>query len=469
MKPFRIAAREPDCTFEFEGERIPAVAGEPIAVALFVAGKRLISRSGKFHRPRSFFCLAGHCAACLMRIDGQPNLKACRTLVSPGLRVERQNSFPSGSFDVFGATDFLFPKGMDHHTVMTNPRVLNLMMQKVVRRLGGSGRLPDATPAGAASPTAAFARTARLHADAIVIGGGPAGLTAAAAIRRARPTARVVVFDESDRPGGALLAEPGPVSLVGNRGGAANEATIVDAAEDSRLTGLEAARSLAAEALGLGVELRPGATAVAWYAEDEGGTLAVVENGELVRVQAARTLYATGANDVNDLFANNDRPGIMAARAIGRLLVGHGVIAGTRPIVLGAGAYAERLAAALAEAGAAVTTVDPTKEKVVGAGGRTWVSRLDVAPAGDPAAVRKIPCDLVAVATTPSPASELPRQHGVQVIFDEARGGFACVVDEKGQTSQAGVFACGDVTGFKGVEAACVEGAHVGAALAETL
>src|SRR5438874_1390651 len=106
-----------DCTFDFEGETIPAVAGEPVAVALFAARSRVLSRSIKFHRPRSFFCLAGHCGACLMRIDGDPNVKACRTPARGGLRVERQNAFPSGSFDVLAAADFFFPRGMDHHTL----------------------------------------------------------------------------------------------------------------------------------------------------------------------------------------------------------------------------------------------------------------------------------------------------------------------------------------------------------------
>ena len=124
-------------TLQFEGNEITAQEGDSVAVALFASGEAVLSRSIKYHRPRSFFCLAGHCGACLMRIDGKPNVRACKTPVKEGLRVERQNAFPTGAFDVLGAADFFFPKGMDHHTMMTSPRALNAVLNKVVRQLEG--------------------------------------------------------------------------------------------------------------------------------------------------------------------------------------------------------------------------------------------------------------------------------------------------------------------------------------------
>ena len=136
----------------FEGDDVPACAGESVAVALFASGERVLSRSIKYHRPRGFFCLAGHCGACLMRIDGKPNVRACKTPVKEGMRVERQNAFPTGAFDVLGAADFFFPKGMDHHTMMTSPRALNAVLNKVVRQLGGLGKLPETTAAPAELP-----------------------------------------------------------------------------------------------------------------------------------------------------------------------------------------------------------------------------------------------------------------------------------------------------------------------------
>ena len=41
--------------------------------------------------------MTGDCGACLMRIGGEPNVRACQTLVQPGLSCQRQNAWPSAS------------------------------------------------------------------------------------------------------------------------------------------------------------------------------------------------------------------------------------------------------------------------------------------------------------------------------------------------------------------------------------
>ncbi len=89
--------------------------------------------------------------------------------------------------------------------------------------------------------------------------------------------------------------------------------------------------------------------------------------------------------------------------------------------------------------------------------------------AGDPRATRVVAADLVAVAALPAPASELPRQHGADVVFDPGRGGFAVIVDEQFRTRAPGVSACGDVTGFAGADEAARAGAAAGRALAAEL
>jgi sarcosine oxidase subunit alpha len=422
-------------TLKFEGDDVSAYAGESVAVALFASGQRVLSRSVKYHRPRGFFCLAGHCGACLMRVDGKPNVRACKTPVAEGLRVERQNAFPSGGFDVLGAADFFFAKGMDHHTMMTSPRALNAVLNKVVRQLGGLGKLPDATPRPVVLP-----KPRARHVDVAIIGGGPAGLRCAIACAQAGH--ETLVVDEQDRAGGSLLAHPA--------------------------FGPSAADALIAAAQKAGVEIMTSTTAIAWYPEDAPtrgaapGLLALHAPDGLVKLTAERYVYATGAYDQNAIFVDNDRPGVLPARAVGRLLVRFGVAPATRPVVIGDGPYARALTDALAAGGAAVTRIDGRDELPVAAHGHSWVRALETTK-------RKIKCDLVAVAARPAPASELPRQHGVPVAYDEPGGGFGCLVDAEGQSPTPGLFACGDVTGFVNCERAGDSGDRCGAAVVRSL
>ncbi len=435
-------------TIELEGRAVPARAGQSVAVALLVAGERILSRSVKYHRPRGFFCLSGHCGACLMRIDGRPNIKACRTPVSHGLKIERQNTFPSGRFDVLGAADFLFARGMDHHTMMTSPRALNQILQKVVRELGGLGRLPDERGT-TAIVRAQHPASGRRHFRVAVVGGGPAGLAVATATATAGLS--TVIVDQQLEPGGSYLTHPAH--------------------------GRGVATERVAAALAAGAELWSTCTAFAWYGEDiatalsnvdaRPGLLAVDGPHGLVELTAESYVYATGSYEQNALFVDNDRPGVMAARAVGRLLLQYGVLPARRPIVVGDGPYALALAEALTERGAQVTRIDGNVVRPVAAHGRGWVRSLEVA---DGSTTRKIACDLVAVAARPAPASELLRMHGAAVAFSDEGGGFICRTDEEtGATDIGGVFAAGDVCGARDPVAAAADGARIGAAVAQSL
>ncbi|HTE55394.1 MAG TPA: 2Fe-2S iron-sulfur cluster-binding protein [Kofleriaceae bacterium] len=419
-----------------EGEPVRAFAGENIAVALYARGAGVLSRSLKYHRPRSFFCLEGHCGACLMRIGGVPNLRACMEPCAEGLSVEGQNAYPSPDMDVLGAVDWLFPDGMNHHTLMTGSRLLNQVVSKVVRQLSGLGTLPGSPEPATACESPAWDE---LEVDVLVVGGGPAGLAAAEA--SAAAGARTVVCDEHDRPGGSLLADPrhGPRDAAGRA---------------------DAARRAGARAL-----LRT--TFIGHYPED-GGVLLLAGPDRLTRVRARQVVYATGGYAQTLLFANNDRPGVMAARAVGRLLVRYGVApAGRVCLVIGRDAdrdQTDALAAALVAAGSEVVTVDERREQILAARGRVWVSALEVA--GADGQVRRVPCNMVAVAAPPSPASEGPRQHGCEVDLRPSEGGFAVVADRDGRTSVAGILACGDVCGATTAERAAAAGTRAGRAAA---
>lgn len=405
---------------------VRAYADESIAAAALASGTRVLSRSLKYHRPRTFFCFEGHCSGCLVRLDGVPNLRACQAPCSAGAEVSGQNAYPSAEIDLLGAVDFLFARGMDHHTLMTSSSMLNKLANKVVRQLSGLGKLPD-------RPASELPDVHRVDVDVCVIGGGPAGLTAAAATASAGRS--TVIIDDQLRPGGSLRSDP--------------------------RTGRREAEARWSAAVHAGALVLARSTAIGFFPEDDGGVLAVSAPDRLYRVYAKQWIWATGGYVVNLPFPDNDRPGVIAARAVGRLLVDHGILAGDKVCIIEVPAVAadvNALAHALTVAGADVTRVQ--LGDVGGTRGRGWTTSVDTRHG-------KIECDVVAVAGTPAPASEGARQQGCKVVLDEAAGGFRIVVDEHGRTSTPGVWACGDVTGYLGPAGAAADGARIAAHVLE--
>ena len=430
------AARGPALEVRIADSSVRAYADESIAAAAIAAGARVLSRSLKYHRPRTFFCLEGHCSGCLVRLGGVPNLRACQAPCSAGAEIEGQNAFPSAEVDLLGAVDFLFSRGLDHHTLMTGSSMLNRLANKVVRQLSGLGKLP-------AHAATQLPDVAERSIDVCVIGAGPAGLAAALACAQAGRSTLLV--DDQLRPGGSMRADP-RASATTQMG-----------------TGRERAELALAQAIKAGVSVLSRATAIGFFPEDDDGVLAVAAPEQLHRVKARAWIWATGGYPVNLPFADNDRPGVIAARAVGRLLVDHGILGGDKVCVVEVPEVADDaavLAQALGAAGADVVRVPLAQ--ALGARGRSWVTAVDTSNG-------RVDCDLVAVAAIPSPASEGPRQQGCKVTLDPARGGFLVVVDDRGRTSTAGVWACGDVTGYIGPARAADDGARVGANVAGSL
>src|SRR6266511_3118714 len=90
--------RSSEIIFSYEGKPIRAFPGDTIGSALYAAGRRVFSRSFKYHRPRGLLCCSGHCPNCMMTVDGVPNVRVCVEALSEGMVVTPQN--------VLGKLDF---------------------------------------------------------------------------------------------------------------------------------------------------------------------------------------------------------------------------------------------------------------------------------------------------------------------------------------------------------------------------
>src|SRR5262249_27926261 len=135
-------------TFTFEGETVPALAGQSIAAALYAAGRRTFTRSFKYHRPRGLFCVAGDCPNCLMRVDGRPNVRTCVEPVRPGQEGSHQTAWPSLEFDVlriFDKVSRFLPVGF-YYKRFHKPRWLWPVFEHVVRHVAGLGTVDIHAP-----------------------------------------------------------------------------------------------------------------------------------------------------------------------------------------------------------------------------------------------------------------------------------------------------------------------------------
>jgi bacterioferritin-associated ferredoxin len=208
--------------------------------------------------------------------------------------------------DVLGMLDAgsrLIAPTFYHHRFL-RPRVLRKLYLDVIRGFGGRGRLPVGR---ASAPQSRVAR--ELEVDVLVVGGGRSGVAAAdAATRRGAWVALVEAV-----AGRARLAD--------------RSVTVLD-----------------------------GASAVGWY----DGIVTAIDDETLWSIRAASVVAATGSYERVPSVRGADRPGVMGARLVHRLVTQDLILPGERPLLVGDVDELADVAAALTEAGAPPVHQIPT-------------------------------------------------------------------------------------------------------------
>ncbi len=364
-RPGEAIDRSRTVVFRFDEQEVEAFAGDTFGSALFAAGRRVFSRSFKYHRPRGLLCCSGHCPSCLMTVDGVPNVRVCVEPVRDGAVVTGQNVLGSLDFDLMAVTDKLggpfTPVGFYYRT-MIRPRRAWPLYEKLLRHAAGLGRV-DAH-AGRSRRYDVEHRRARV----LVVGGGRAG-------RRAAEAAA------ADGPGVVLVDEGAPAALDG-------------------------------------VEVVAPARAIGIY---EGGLVPVDAGSVLYRYRAERIVVATGAVEQPLVFPGNDLVGILLPGGARRLVRDWSLKPGERAVVVAADDAGLDAADALREAGTTIAEVVDLRERRVraleGVGARGRLRRIVVDG-------KAVDCDVAVVSGGRQPAYSLLAQAGARVEYDAAKGVF---------------------------------------------
>lgn len=299
-------------TFQYLERELTGLAGDTVASAMYAAGVRVFSRSFKYHRPRGLYGLDGECGNTLMRIDDLPNELAETTLLAEGMAVRPQNVSGDPTSDPYGFMDKLdrwMPAGFYYHR-FHKPARLWPFFQNRIRGMAGLGELDPEADFDASGRYEVF-----LNAEVAVIGGGPAGLSAALAAAEAG--GRVVLLEARPRLGGHL-----DWRVREHEGRPLHERV---AELERRVRDRENIRVFTrAPVSGLwGDNLITG-----FQAGGEGDPF--VERYYECRAKAV--VVATGCRERPLVFEHNDRPGVMGAGCAWRLARTYGVLPGERAV-----------------------------------------------------------------------------------------------------------------------------------------
>ncbi|UUD65983.1 sarcosine oxidase subunit alpha [Pseudomonas seleniipraecipitans] len=355
----RIDRSQP-LTFSFNGQTYQGYAGDTLAAALLANGVDVVGRSFKYSRPRGIVAAGAEEPNAVLQIGSTeaaqiPNVRATQQALYANLSATSTNGWPSVNTDLMGILGKvgggMMPPGFYYKTFMY-PQNLWLTYEKYIRKAAGLGRAPKENDPD-------IYDYLNQHCDVLVVGAGPAGLSAALAAGRSG--ARVILADEQEEFGGSLLSTR---EMLDDK--PALEWALQAIAELQKMPE---------------VTLLPRATVNGYHDHnfltihqrltDHLGEVAPLgqPRQRMHRVRAGRVVLATGAHERPLVYANNDVPGNMLADAVSTYVRRYGVAPGKKLVLSTNNDYAYRVVLDWLDAGRQVVAVADARSNPRG----SWV------------------------------------------------------------------------------------------------
>ncbi len=319
-----------------------------------------------------------------------------------------------------------------------------------------------------------------LKTDIAVIGGGPAGLSAA--IAAASEGAKVLLIDRNAAPGGQLVKQ--------------THMFFGSAKQHASVRGFDIAKLLMEELNQYGdrVDILTDSTALGLY---EDGVLTVEKGRRVLKIRPSAIIAATGAAEKYLPFPNNDLPGIYGAGAVQTLMNQYGVAPGKSAVMVGAGNIGLIVSYQLLQAGVKVKAVIDAAPRIGGylvhaakirrvgvpiitsttvlhAHGKDELERVTLAELDEkwqpvPGSEFDIETDTLCIAVGLTPLTELLWQIGCEMRYVPELGGHVPLRNGEYETTVKNVYVAGDVAGIEEASSAMVEGRLAGLSAAKNL
>ncbi|MGV8027261.1 MAG: 2Fe-2S iron-sulfur cluster-binding protein [Anaerolineaceae bacterium] len=255
--------------FTWDGQSCEGFENETIASALIANGFHIFQHHHKDHSPQGLYCANGQCSQCLVLVNGYPQ-KACMEPIREGMQIQP---------------------------------------------LDGYYTLPADVPSTVHFPIL------HKHVKVMIIGAGPAGLSAA--IELGKQGIETLLVDDKNQLGGKLV-------LQTHRFFGSKEFVYAGT------RGIDIAKNLAAE-VGQNpfIETWLNSPAVAVFSDHKIGVLK--DNQQYALIEPEFLIITTGAREKSLRFPGNTLPGIFGAGAFQTLLNRDLVIPGQTFFIVGGG------------------------------------------------------------------------------------------------------------------------------------